>query len=226
MDGRVSQTISGRKRPAGRAKPVRGRPRDPELPERRREQILDAASRLFAKKGYPNTDLQELADLLGVGKGTIYRYFPSKKDLFLACADWSMHRLTGTVNAVADTEPDTIAAMRTAIRAYLTFFDENPHFVELLIQERAEFKNRKQPTYFEHRERNVPRWNERWDDLLKQGRLRVKNVKSISDVVGSLLYGTIFTNLMAGRKKSLEEQADEITDIVLNGVMKPRSLSK
>src|ERR671938_456858 len=70
-----------------------GRKVDHELAARRREEILDAAAQLFAERGYSETDTQELAERLGVGKGTLYRYFPSKRDLFLAAADRVMRRL-------------------------------------------------------------------------------------------------------------------------------------
>src|SRR5262245_61063531 len=70
-----------------------GRKVDPDLAARRREQILDAAARLFAERGYSETDTQVLAAELGVGKGTLYRYFPSKRELFLAAADRVMRRL-------------------------------------------------------------------------------------------------------------------------------------
>ena len=46
---------------------------------RRREEILEKAIKLFAKHGYGGTDTQQLADELRVGKGTLYRYFPSKE---------------------------------------------------------------------------------------------------------------------------------------------------
>ena len=60
----------------------------------RREQILDAAAEVFAQHGYRNTDVQFVADALQVGKGTVYRYFPSKEALFLAAVDRGMRRLT------------------------------------------------------------------------------------------------------------------------------------
>jgi AcrR family transcriptional regulator len=58
----------------------RGRPRDETLVRRRREEILAAATRIFAQLGYRNTDVQIVADQLKVGKGTVYRYFPSKRE--------------------------------------------------------------------------------------------------------------------------------------------------
>src|SRR5205809_668753 len=57
----------------------RGRPPKPGLAESRREQILAAATELFAREGFAQTDLQQVADALGIGKGTVYRYFPSKR---------------------------------------------------------------------------------------------------------------------------------------------------
>src|SRR5256714_12298734 len=91
---------------SGTPNPV-GRKVNPELAARRREEILDAAARRFAERGYAATDTQVLAEELGVGKGTLYRYFPSKRDLFLAAADRVMRRLRQRIDdsLVGITEP-------------------------------------------------------------------------------------------------------------------------
>ena len=59
----------------------------------RQEEILETATELFAEHGFSDAITQALADRLGVGKGTIYRHFPSKRALFLAAADRVMHKL-------------------------------------------------------------------------------------------------------------------------------------
>jgi AcrR family transcriptional regulator len=197
----------------------RGRPKDKRLAARRRVEILDMAARLFAERGYPNTDVQVVADELGLGKGTVYRYFPTKRQLFLAAVDRGMDRLHDAVEArVAETD-DPVQQIAQAVRAYLAFFDSHPEIVELLIQERAEFKDRKKPTYFEHRDANVGRWQALLRRLTEEGRVRDIPVERITDVVGDLLYGTLFTNHFAGRRKSLEEQARDILDIVFEGIL-------
>lgn len=48
----------------------------------KREQILEAAIRVFAKKGFYNSKVEEIAVEANVGKGTVYEYFSSKQDLF------------------------------------------------------------------------------------------------------------------------------------------------
>ncbi len=197
----------------------RGRPKDRELMQRRQEEILDVAARVFAERGFPGTDVQEIADELEVGKGTIYRYFPTKRKLFLAAVDRAMRRLREEVDASAAEAGDPLERIARAVRAYLAFFDANPAFVELLMQERAEFKDRKKPTYFEHREVNEKTWQEVLRELASEHRVRDMPVQRITEVVGDLLYGTIFTNHFAGRRKSFEQQAKNILDIVFHGIL-------
>src|SRR5262245_17427889 len=125
------------------------RPVDEALCARRREQILGTAAKLFAEHGYADADTQLLAEKLGVGKGTIYRYFPSKQEVFLAAADRAMRMLHEQVDSSVKDIHDPLDRIATAIRSYLAFFAEHPEFVELLMQERAQFKDRKKPTYFQ-----------------------------------------------------------------------------
>ena len=185
----------------------------------RRDEILDAATALFAERGYAGTDTQSLADVLQVGKGTIYRYFPSKRELFLATVDRVMRRLRAEVDASTVGVEDPLDRIAQAVRTYLAFFAEHPEFVELLIQERAYFKDRKKPTYFEHREQNVQRWRELFRSLIAEGRVRDVPVERITDVLTNSVYGTMFTNYFTGPSKPFEEQARDILDILYHGVL-------
>jgi AcrR family transcriptional regulator len=213
----VRSTSSRQPAPARR----RGRPVDAGLQARRREQILDAAARLFAARGYGETDTQVLADRLRVGKGTIYRYFPSKEALFLATVDRVMRRLREAVDLAVAELADPLARVSAAIQAYLEFFASQPGFVELLIQERAQFKDRKKPTYFQHRDANVGPWRDLFRGLIEAGTVRDISVEVITDVLSHLVYGTMFTNYFRGQEKSSSEQAGEMLDIVFRGILVP-----
>ena len=198
------------------------RPSADALWETRQEQILEAAAKLFAKHGYAQTDTQLLADELGVGKGTLYRYFPSKETLFLAAADRVMHQMRLEIDTSIEGIADPLDQIEVAIRAYLAFCAEHPEFIELLIQERAQFKDRKTPTYFEHREANVGRWLDLYRSLIADGRIRNMPVERILGVLSDLLYGTMITNYFIGRQKPIEEQARDILDVVYNGILTER----
>src|SRR5580765_7467712 len=187
--------------------------------ERRREEILDVAAQVFAEQGYSNTDTDELAARLKVGKGTLYRYFPSKRELFLAAADRTMRRLRQHIDEGLVGVTDPLDRITRGIRGFLHFCSEHREFVELLIQERAQFKDRTKPTYFEHREAHVKRWQDLYRELIGQDRLRDIPVTRITDIIGNQLYGTLFTNYFAGTSKTWQQQADDILDILFNGIL-------
>jgi len=196
----------------------RGRPRDEERHEARHAEILVAAARLFAAHGYGGLDLQVLADALGVGKGTLYRYFPTKADLFLAAVDHGMERLDAVVEA-ANPDCDPLAGAVQGVTAYLTFFRDHPEYAELLLIERAEFRDRQPPTYFAHWERNRPKWEAKFGPLIAAGRIRPLRIETIMRVLSDLVYGTMSTNFYTGRADDLQQQARDIIDVVFHGIL-------
>lgn len=197
----------------------RGRPKDESLHERRREEILEKATAEFARRGYPNTDVQFIADPLGVSKGTVYRYFASKERLFLAAVERGVRQLDDIMFAIIHSDADPLDRLTLATRAYLEFFEKNPGLVELFIQERAEFRDQRKPIYFEHGCKNECPFRELLEGLVASGRVRKMPVERIMNVTGDLVYGTMFTNHVSGRKKAFEEQAADIMDIVFNGIL-------
>ena len=63
----------------------------------RKETIIQAAGRVFARKGYAATRMIEVAEAASVGKGTIYEYFPSKEALFFAVFQAMMRNASETL---------------------------------------------------------------------------------------------------------------------------------
>src|SRR3546814_18412471 len=55
--------------------------------EARRSRILAAATTLFANRGLADVQMDDVARLAGLGKSTLYRYFPAMEELFLAAYD-------------------------------------------------------------------------------------------------------------------------------------------
>jgi len=198
-----------------------GRPVDPDLQARRRDEILDAAVTIFSEKGYDEADTQELADRLGVAKGTLYRYFRSKRELFQAVIHRAMSQLRAWVDDHVAPVDDPLDEMVVGMRAYLEFFDKHPEVVELLIQERARFKDQ-QSSYFEYRDQNYDgRWDRLVQSLIDAGRIRQMPVERIMNVLGDLVYGTMFTNHMSKRARSYDEQARDLIDIAFYGILTP-----
>ncbi|TXH16087.1 MAG: TetR/AcrR family transcriptional regulator [Gammaproteobacteria bacterium] len=200
------------------SRPV-GRPPDLELQDRRRSEILDSATLVFAEHGFAEADVQDIADQTGVGKGTVYRYFPSKGELFLAAVDHGMKNLKAAVDQAATPDKSPLARVSAGILAYLTFFDEHPEVVELIVQERAHFRDREKPTYFVHREANMGPWRDLFKGLIEEGVVRDLSVETITEFISDLLYGMMFTNHFASRKRTPSEQCQDALDLLFHGIL-------
>jgi AcrR family transcriptional regulator len=196
-----------------------GRPKDESLSARRREEILSAAARLFAERGYSETDIDSVAEALSIGKGTIYRYFASKRELFFAAVDDGMRQLHEAIRAEVEGISDPLELIERAIAAFLKYFAVNPLLVELFIQERAQFKERQKPTYFMHHDANAGPRRELYEQLVAAGRVRELSLAQDFSVVNDLLYGTILANHVTGRSLPHEEQARSIVDLVFYGIL-------
>lgn len=107
--------------------------------DRRREQILDAAARVFAEKGYHEAGIADIATDLGIGHGTFYRYFANKKEIVSQAVDWAVRQITDTVLEEDPSASNTLAEHRAQIeRIYLRLFtlqDRHPHLIRFLYRQ-------------------------------------------------------------------------------------------
>ena len=197
-----------------------GRPKDPDLEARRRAQILDTAARVFATYGFANTQVQTIANHLGVGNGTVYRYFPTKEQLFLSAVERGLKELEAEMDAVMTGPHAGADLIRAAVRAYFGFFHRRPEMVELFIQERAAFPHHHRPLYFVTKDHESEcKHAEFFDRLVTSGVVRAIPQERFFAVIGDLLYGTILTNLLTSRPNDPDAQAADVLDVILNGLL-------
>src|ERR1700690_1679391 len=104
-----SSLSAARARGRARAKPARGGDK--------RERILDAAVRVFAKKGFHATRVSEVAKAAGVADGTIYLYFKSKDELLVSLFEDRVERL--------------LTFLQTELPRHATATDKLRHVIEL-----------------------------------------------------------------------------------------------
>lgn len=105
--GGTAQVGSGRKGRAAR------------LPaEQRRIAILDSATEVFSARGYAAVSTVEIAAAAEVSEPTLYRYFPSKRALYLAVLERNAAALMGTWREIANSSPTPLEALRAIGRWY------------------------------------------------------------------------------------------------------------
>jgi AcrR family transcriptional regulator len=99
----------------------------------RREQIMAAAARVFAQKGYPNTTTREIADEADIAEGTLYNYFNSKREILLAIFS-SAETLMETILLEGD-QLDSREAMVRMFESALGLSELHLSFTRILLTE-------------------------------------------------------------------------------------------
>jgi AcrR family transcriptional regulator len=108
--------------------PHRGRPPIAGL----RENVLRGAEKIFTSHDYHEVLMEDVARASGVGKGTLYRYFPSKRALYLAVMFEGIERLHEDLQAAIDTPATQVRKIEQIVRCILAHFWDRRFFFALI----------------------------------------------------------------------------------------------
>ncbi|MFZ1935209.1 MAG: TetR/AcrR family transcriptional regulator [Thermoguttaceae bacterium] len=183
----------------------------------KRQTILDEAIRTFAEVGFRRADVQVIADCAGVGKGTVYRYFRSKEDLFWATTFDVLEQLDRHIFAAMEGVEGACAKLRAAAIAHAAFFEANPQYLNLIMQERAEFCGSIPESHRAHHEKMLQRMGAVLGQGIESGELRPLDTRQTTLAIGCLLFGTA---LLSGHVESvnLMKMTGYAIDMFLRGM--------
>lgn len=106
----------------------------PETISPRRREVLDTAARLFHERGYQGTSMDEIADAVGLTKGSLYHHFDSKTDILTAIYEEAADMVVAQTEGHSDDEP-AAEVFRTLIRSILEMIGEHRYHVTIYYQE-------------------------------------------------------------------------------------------
>jgi AcrR family transcriptional regulator len=106
--------------------------------EERRAAVLEAASVIFSRGTYRSTTTAEIAKHAGVTEPVLYRHFPSKRDLYLACLEEAWLDTRKLWDAAVADEPDPALWLTAMGRAYLASKDRRGQLAHLWLQSLTE----------------------------------------------------------------------------------------
>lgn len=107
----------------------------------KRKCILEAALNLFSKKGYEHTSIEELAKEAGIGKGTVYSYFNTKKDIVRAFYEDEIEYVREELAANTNPESSLKDQLKIIFMAEFKYVTRNSEFGRLYLQEKVFPKN-------------------------------------------------------------------------------------
>lgn len=105
----------------------------------RRKQLLRASIRVFARRGYHGATTRQIAEEAQVAEALLYRYFPSKRDLFTSAVERTAERLISGLQAVVEAHDDNPrACLGALLHFYRTTLERNAELAKMVFLVSAE----------------------------------------------------------------------------------------
>lgn len=189
--------------------------------ESRRNAILAAAEKRFAKEGFHVTTLDEVAADVDISKATIYLYFKNKEELFFSIIEEKFDKYTQSIQG----RLEGVATLREAITELVTeglqFLKSNHHFFRLILSEQS--KSERQPSV-ELRERFFGKQRDYMTLIEKNfaAHMQKESLASFSSqslalCVNGAINAHMMSWLVTGGKTDLDRAREDILRILLNG---------
>ncbi|MGH7030450.1 MAG: TetR/AcrR family transcriptional regulator [Stellaceae bacterium] len=129
------------------------------------DEIVSAAAKVFRTKGYHAATVRDIADEVGILKGSLYHHFESKEALLYLVVKEPIAQLFHTISAIADADLTPTEKLRRAILAHLEAFDRHYPHLFVYLRERESVKRR-----FREMIGFSPKDYERcWQQILREG---------------------------------------------------------
>lgn len=198
--------------------------RTPALREEVRESILDATDRLLARYGYKKMTIDDVAQEVGIGKGTIYLHFSSKEELALSHIDRIVERLRERLRSIADQDAHPAERLRQMLIERVVFrFDSVQHYTQSLNDLLAALR----PRLLARRQRYFAEEAQLFAEVLSEG----KKLKmfAVTDAAATAELFLIATNSLLpyslstrelGERDDIKKKITRLADLLLAGIKK------
>lgn len=187
--------------------------------EKRRQQVAEAALKLFAQNGYHNTTVRDIARLSNVSTGSIYDYVRNKEDILFLVSRNFFDNLKREVEKALQGLKDPLMKLKATIEATLTVTDRFQDYVLITYRESKYFKKKDLMGIFKQEAFFINIFLQIIEEGNKTGVFQVRE----PFVVANLL--TLMTHCWALKRYNLKEYSlfnfkETFIELVLNGMIK------
>ncbi len=187
----------------------------------RRAEILEQAEKLFARKGFHETTMAEIADASGFSIGSLYHFFSGKEELYSVMVMEKVHLMYAEILDAVGREQMIRGKIKALVISHFTYVEHHIDFYRLLVGHesglRSEgLKKLRERIVEEHLKHVVY-----IEDLLKEGIrkqvLRALNTKSLANCLMGIIAYFKFAWIMNPDGASLMGKVDDVLDMFLKG---------
>ncbi|MCA1011556.1 TetR/AcrR family transcriptional regulator [Halobacillus halophilus] len=169
--------------------------------DEKRVKILESAAQLFSKNGYEATSVQDVAEVCGMSKATLYKYFSSKQTLLIEVIEYNHQRMSQRTEEVKDDESlGPLEALEQKVVVLLEEFKENHYFIQLLFRSMPEKEDKQVRQLMDRGYRRMFLWHKQ---SLRDA-FRISDETRMNDLV------LLFQGMMKEYLFILSEKNDEL----------------
>lgn len=188
----------------------------------RTDQILEAAEKLFAQKGFYSTTVGEIAEKAGIAKGTIYLYFRDKRDLFFSVLESKLDILLEKVEKGIQKSKTVSSRIEEAIGIHLKFLEENEDFFKIMQSFPEEFKRklgeRLKGGLIERQSYYVEIMDKLIQEGIEVGEIRAFDSRKLAVILMGMLHSLTVYWISRKERASLSEDKHLIYEVFWEGV--------
>lgn len=190
--------------------------------QERREQILDAAMKVFGRKGFAGANVSDIAKEAAIGKGTLYLYFKSKEEIFNSLL--AEHSFIPHLADHISRKDETLREMLTHIGLdYLNRRQEYLPLIRIAISELYRFPEYADKIYEQVIRAGSEMLASLFSEKIREGKLQLRKDPYLmaQAFFGMLVTYVISQELLGGKKIhviSVEDWVDEMVDVFLKGI--------
>ncbi|MCZ2146816.1 MAG: TetR/AcrR family transcriptional regulator [Bryobacterales bacterium] len=190
------------------------------LSEFRTAEILQAARTVFAEKGFSEATVDEIAEAAGLAKGTIYLYFPSKKEIYLAALKNGVAELAEATRKNMEAAGGIRGKVHAFIQTRLEHVERNRDFFKIY---HAEFGNLTHPLSVNESFRKLYRQQlDALEAILEKaaegGEIRKTPVGAIASALYEMTRGLMLRRLLGWSGTTVEEDVETLNEFVWRGI--------
>jgi len=184
---------------------------------RNKEAILDAAVHLFARKGFAETKLEDVANLAEFGKGTLYNYFENKDDLLLSAFNYAVTNMLDFLYNQLTSVSEPLERIRLIANSQFNYYRENTDFMNVVMTNHQVLMNHACSHEVFVRFHDLRKMVvKEMQAAIDAGHLRPGNPQHYATFLSGMIHAQV-RSLNNGEMHMDEVRADEVIDIFLNG---------
>lgn len=194
--------------------------------QERREEIFNAAKTVFAKKGFSQTTMEEVAERAKLSKGAIYLYFKSKEDLLISLIENYLDKLTILIKNIAESKKSPFEKINNIVMQILSYLQMNKEFTCIFSPERGEFLHKMQKKTV--RDRTLSKLQNQTmliAQVIKEG-IKLNVFRNIDPYISASAIFAMIHTIIAGaiiyETTPSKKEIQTIIDIFLNGIKAAR----